>query len=105
MGRELAEGKVATLERGAALAKTFGDDLRRAYAELEGHASALDRENEDLQVAVVFMLMNFYSNKIARRIHPGVTLPSALDCERKDPPDGPLAAVLSGLASLRSLLN
>jgi WTAP/Mum2p family len=50
MGRELAEGKVHELERRAALAKGFADDLRRAYASLEDHAHTLDRENEDLQV-------------------------------------------------------
>lgn len=54
MGRELAEGKVHELERGAALAKGFADDLRRAYASLEDHASSLDRENEDLQVGTFF---------------------------------------------------
>ncbi len=54
MGRELAEGKVHELERGAALAKGFADDLRRAYASLEDHASSLDRENEDLQVGPFF---------------------------------------------------
>lgn len=50
MGRELAEGRVHELERGAALAKGFADDLRRAYASLEDHTHTLDRENEDLQV-------------------------------------------------------
>ena len=49
MGRELAEGKVHALERAAALAKGFGDDMRRQYAALETHAHALDRENEELQ--------------------------------------------------------
>ena len=52
MGRELAEGRVHELERGAALAKGFADDLRRAYASLEDHTHTLDRENEDLQVQV-----------------------------------------------------
>lgn len=48
-GRELAEGKVHALERAAALARGFGDDMRRQYAALETHAHALDRENEELQ--------------------------------------------------------
>lgn len=48
-GRELAEGKVHALERAAALARGFGDDIRRQYATLETHAHALDRENEELQ--------------------------------------------------------
>jgi WTAP/Mum2p family len=56
MGRELAEGKVHELERGAALAKGFADDLRRAYASLEDHTHTLDRENEDLQVGRCFVI-------------------------------------------------
>lgn len=56
MGRELAEGKVHELERGAALAKGFADDLRRAYASLEDHTHTLDRENEDLQVGCRFVI-------------------------------------------------
>mmetsp|Transcript_14418 Transcript_14418/g.43614 ORF Transcript_14418/g.43614 Transcript_14418/m.43614 type:complete len:256 (-) Transcript_14418:387-1154(-) len=55
MGRELAEGKVHALERAAALAKGFGDDMRRQYAALETHAHALDRENEELQGQVFTM--------------------------------------------------
>lgn len=53
MGRELAEGKVHALERAAALAKGFGDDMRRQYAALETHAHALDRENEELQACTL----------------------------------------------------
>ncbi len=34
MGRELAEGKLHAVERQAALAKTFADDLRKAFAEV-----------------------------------------------------------------------
>ena len=49
MGRELAEGKLHAVERQAALAKTFADDLRKAFAAVEEHAHALDAENEELQ--------------------------------------------------------
>ena len=49
MGRELAEGKLHAVERQAALAKTFAEDLRKAFAEVEDHVHALDAENEDLQ--------------------------------------------------------
>ena len=44
MGRELAEGKLHAVERQAALAKAFAEQLRKAFTELE------DAENEELQV-------------------------------------------------------
>jgi hypothetical protein len=59
-GRELAEGKVHALERAAALARGFGDDIRRQYATLETHAHALDRENEELQATIFFNSLAFH---------------------------------------------
>ena len=48
MGKELAEGKVHALERQVVLSKTFVEDMRARYIELEDHAHQLDGENEDL---------------------------------------------------------
>lgn len=52
MGKELAEGKVHTLERQVVLSKTFVEDMRGRYLELEDHAHSLDIENEDLHQQV-----------------------------------------------------
>lgn len=52
MGKELAEGKVHALERQVALSKTYVEDMRARYLELEDHAHALDAESEDLHQQV-----------------------------------------------------
>ena len=52
MGRELAEGKVHSLERQVAILKAYGEDMRARYLELEDHAHALDAESEDLHQQV-----------------------------------------------------
>ena len=65
MGRELAEGKLHTVERQAALAKTFAEDLRKAFAEAEDHLHTLDAENEDLQ-AQLFALRRQQQDRFGR---------------------------------------
>ena len=65
MGRELAEGKLHAVERQAALAKTFADDLRVAFAAVEDHAHALDAENEELQ-AQLFALSRTQHERFGR---------------------------------------
>lgn len=52
MGKELAEGKVHSLERQIALSKTYAEDIRARYVELEDHLHALDMENESLHQQV-----------------------------------------------------
>ena len=49
MGRDLAEGHVAALERQLALARGALEDLRRAHGQLEDVCAHLDAEAEDLQ--------------------------------------------------------
>lgn len=48
MGKELAEGKVHSLERQIALSRAYATDIRARYVELEDHLHALDMENESL---------------------------------------------------------
>lgn len=52
MGKELAEGKVHSLERQIALSRTYAADIRARYVELEDHLHALDMENESLHQQV-----------------------------------------------------
>ena len=52
MGKELAEGKVHTLERQVALSKAYVEDMRGRYLELEDHAHALDAESEEMHQQV-----------------------------------------------------
>jgi hypothetical protein len=52
MGRDLAEGHVAALERQLALAKAALEDMRRAYLQLEDVTQHLDSEAEELQAQV-----------------------------------------------------
>jgi len=52
MGKEVAEGKVHSLERQVALAKSFAQDVGAKYVELEDHLHALDQENEGLHQQV-----------------------------------------------------
>ncbi len=49
MGRDLAEGRVAALERQLALGRQALQDMRRAHGQLEDVAGHLDAEAEDLQ--------------------------------------------------------
>lgn len=49
MGRDLGEGRVHALERQLALARSFAEDMRRAFQELEDHCDLLDEECERLQ--------------------------------------------------------
>ena len=52
MGKELAEGKLHSLERQIALSKAFAEDVQARYVELEDHLHALDMENESLHQQV-----------------------------------------------------
>ena len=52
MGKEVAEGKVHSLERQVALAKSFAQEVGAKYVELEDHLHALDQENEGLHQQV-----------------------------------------------------
>ena len=52
MGKELAEGKLHSLERQTALSRSYAEDIRARYVELEDHLHALDMENESLHQQV-----------------------------------------------------
>ena len=52
MGKELAEGKLHSLERQTALSRSYAEDVRARYVELEDHLHALDMENESLHQQV-----------------------------------------------------
>ena len=60
MGRELAEGKVHSLERQVAISKAYVEDMRARYLELEDHAHSLDAESEDLHQQVQFRVYSLY---------------------------------------------
>jgi pre-mRNA-splicing regulator WTAP len=52
MGREMAEGKMHAIEQQAALARSYAEDMRKLYTELEEHTTALDEEAGALNTQV-----------------------------------------------------